>query len=142
MQISAASAVTIAPAAISPAAAPAPVPTSIDPVDPAPPTEPPAPVTPPSRFLQMLASGHFNPVADLRHRMQFAQEIKEAGLQLPDPPASAGHGKAYAKFLAAYQAMSAPTLAAAPAEPTPAEPAPTQPSSTQPTVFACLDRQG
>ena len=39
------------------------------------PTAPSAPPVPPSKFLQKLASGHFNAVADLRHRMRLANEI-------------------------------------------------------------------
>ena len=122
MQISAIPAgstpVSLTPVPVSGPVEPAPVPPSVGPVpgapaptpvDPTPttPVDPVVPVEPvaPSKLIQKLASGHFNPVADLRHRMKLAGEIAAAKVQLPEPPASPGHGKAYDKFMAAYRAM-------------------------------------
>ncbi len=89
--------------------------------DPAPsPTTDPVNLTvsePPGRargMLRNLAAGHFHGVADLRHRLNFADEIKAAGLTLPDPAPAKGSGKAYAKFLDAY-AVSQPQPPNAPA---------------------------
>lgn len=94
-------AVTLNPTPTNPAAPPNdPVPPSTtDPVNP-------TVSQPPDRargMLRNLASGHFRGVADLRHRLNFAAEIKAAGLTLPDPTPPKGNGKAYAKFLAAYR---------------------------------------
>ena len=120
-------AVALSPTISAALAAPAAV--ASDPVDPAPipvsePTAPaPAAPAPPSKFLQKLASGHFNPVADLRHRMRLADEIAAADLKLPEPAAPRGNGTAYAKFLAAYRASQ---IGATPA---PAPSAPQEPPS-------------
>ncbi len=53
-------------------------------------------------MLRNLAEGHFRGVAGLRLRLNFADEIKAAGLTLPDPPSPTGNGKGYAKAFAAY----------------------------------------
>ena len=97
----------------------APAAPATDPVDPAvtpasEPATPAVPTEPPSKFLQKLASGHFNAVADLRHRLRLADEIRAADLKLPEPAAPRGNGKAYAKFLGAYKA-SQPSAPPSPA---------------------------
>lgn len=53
--------------------------------------------------LRLLQEGHFKGVADLRLRINFAEEL--AGVELPEPSAPRGNGKAYAKFLEIYQGM-------------------------------------
>ncbi len=53
-------------------------------------------------MLRNLAAGHFSGVAGLRLRLNFADEIKAAGLTLPEPLSPTGNGKGYAKALAAY----------------------------------------
>jgi hypothetical protein len=101
------------PAPDAPVISPMPDPAPTDPV-PAP-----EPDSTPSKLLEKLASGHFNAVADLRHRMKLDDEIKSSGVQLPEPAAPRGNGAAYQKFLAAYRAMSGQTPAPDP------QPAPT-----------------
>lgn len=102
---------TVDPVASS--ALPDPIAPTTDPVSPS--ADPPA-TNPPDRargMLRNLASGHFNAVADLRHRMQFAEEIKAAGLVLPEPPQPRGNGRAFERLLAAYApSQPAPTPAA------------------------------
>ena len=103
-----------------------------DPVTPAEPTTPTvAPAAPPSKFLQKLASGHFNPVAALRHRMRLDQAIKDSGLTMPELAAPANRGKAYEKFLAAYRAMS-PAPTPVPTNPTTVPATTTEPASPAP----------
>ncbi len=137
------SAIVPTPAAIPPVADPAPAPQT-PPVDPSGPAAPSEPTPEPRKLLQMLASGHFNPVADLRHREHFAQEIQAAGLSLPEPPAAAAHGKAYAKFLAAYRTASGPidppTNPVPPSDPTPpTDPATPASPSPEPIPAAGMD---
>lgn len=57
--------------------------------------------------LRLLESGHFRGVADLRLRMNFAEELE--GRELPELSQPRGNGKAYAKFLAQYNAPGKPT---------------------------------
>jgi len=56
--------------------------------------------------LRLLQEGHFKGVADLRHRINFAEEL--SGVELPEPSAPKGNGRAYEKFLAIYQGMQEP----------------------------------
>jgi len=107
------------------AVVPIPTPPPIDPagepqpIDPT--TEPaPQPTVPPSRLLQKLAAGHFNPVAALRLRMNHAEEIKAAGLELGGPAAARGKGKGYERALEAYRAAN-PALVPTPNEPEPVD---------------------
>ena len=53
--------------------------------------------------LRLLQAGHFQGVADIRLRLNFAEEL--AGAELPELSTPKGNGKAYAKFLAVYQDM-------------------------------------
>ena len=102
-----------------------PVQTAPQPIDPAPKSQPidpttapaPEPTVPPSRLLQKLAAGHFNPVAALRLRMNHAEEIKAAGLELGEPAAARGKGTGYEKALEAYRAAN-PAPAPVPTTPT------------------------
>ncbi len=59
--------------------------------------------------LRLLEAGHFRGVADLRLRMNFAEELE--GRELPELSQPRGNGKAYAKFLAQYDAPDKPTKA-------------------------------
>ena len=53
--------------------------------------------------LRLLQEGHFKGVADLRLRVNFAEEL--AGIELPELSAPKGNGKAYEKSLTIYQGM-------------------------------------
>jgi hypothetical protein len=94
----------------------------IAPPDTTPDVAPPTTETP-SRaagVLRKLAAGEFKGVADVRLRLNFADEIASAGAPLPAPSAASGKGKAHAKFLAAYQG-SQPVPPTPPTPPTPAD---------------------
>ncbi len=85
--------------------------TPVAPADPTPAPTDPLPIDPPRRahgLLRNLAAGHFRGVAELRHRMNFAEEIAAAGIKLPEPTLAKGSGKAYERLLAAYQAQTQP----------------------------------
>ena len=53
--------------------------------------------------LRLLQEGHFKGVADLRLRINFAEEL--AGIELAEPSAPQGNGKAHQKFLEIYRGM-------------------------------------
>jgi hypothetical protein len=94
----------------TPAAPGGPMPTAtIDPLNPV----VPEPARRAHGMLRNLAAGHFSGVAGLRLRLNFADEIKAAGLTLPDPPSPTGNGKGYAKALAAYMSSQPQPPAAA-----------------------------
>lgn len=67
--------------------------------------------------LRLLESGHFQGVSDLRLRMVFGDQIRDAGIELPELSAPKGKGVAYAKFLEQY--MGLPGSPSADADPTP-----------------------
>ena len=52
--------------------------------------------------LRLLEAGHFKGVADLRLRMNFAEELESR--ELPELSKPQGNGRAYERFLAAYNA--------------------------------------
>ncbi|MGE5296238.1 MAG: hypothetical protein ACM3VT_15560 [Solirubrobacterales bacterium] len=53
--------------------------------------------------IRLLQEGHFKGVADVRLRINFAEEL--AGSELPELSAPKGNGKAYEKFLQIYRDM-------------------------------------
>jgi hypothetical protein len=53
--------------------------------------------------IRLLEAGHFKGVADIRLRINFAEEL--AGAELPELSAPKGNGKAYEKFLQIYRDM-------------------------------------
>jgi hypothetical protein len=59
-------------------------------------------------MLEKLVNGGFNPVAAVRHQMKHAEALSAAGVTLPELPAEAPHGKAYAKFIEQYRAQTQP----------------------------------
>lgn len=67
--------------------------------------------------LRLLEAGHFKGVADVRLRMVFGDQIRDAGIELPELSAPKGKGVAYAKFLEQY--MGLPGSPSADADPTP-----------------------
>jgi hypothetical protein len=129
----------VAPADVAPtpAADPAADPTTKPTSDPVP---APAPTAPPSRLLEKLAAGHFNPVAALRLMVNHAEEIKAAGLAV-GAPERVGHGRGYERALAAYRAMMEAEKKPAAVEPTPVmpEPAAPEPSGPAPVEPAPVD---
>ena len=55
--------------------------------------------------LRLLEAGHFKGVADIRLRMVFGEQIRDAGMELPELSAPKGKGVAYAKFLEQYMGL-------------------------------------
>ncbi len=53
--------------------------------------------------IRLLEEGHFKGVADIRLRINFAEEL--AGSELPELSAPKGNGRAYEKFLQIYRDM-------------------------------------
>jgi len=71
----------------------------------------------PKGVLRLLAAGHFKGVADVRLRINFADQLPD---DMPALSPATENGAAYAKFLAIYNDLN-------PAPP-PAEDAPTEPA--------------
>ncbi len=87
-------------------------PTTDTTTDPA--TQPPPESAPAARqpgVIRNLLAGHYHGVAALRlaivHQVKLQAAI-QGGATLPPPPGDPGHGAAYAKFRAAYDAIFAP----------------------------------